>query len=105
MSTLIAGAASGLVMASVFAGVAMLMLFVAVRAPPPILQAIFQRFPPSALAMSVVFLAYPVWAIIGAVMALLYEVSSEQVPGAGLGSPNLAFTVAVVVAAAAVTAP
>ena len=39
------------------------------------------------------------------IIGVLYLVSVEQAPGGGLGSPNLAFTAAVVVIGAAMAAP
>ena len=99
MDTLIAGAASGLMMASVFVCAGVLMLFPVVQDPPPGFRAFMQKLPPGTLVLSVVFLAYPVWGILGAVMAVVYEISNEQAPGSGLGSPNLVYTLAVVAAA------
>ena len=70
MSELIAGAASGFLMASMFIGAGMLMLFSIVKNPSPAFQSIFQKFSPAGIAMSVVVLAYPTWGIIGAAMGL-----------------------------------
>ena len=105
VTAVIAGAASGLLMASVFACSSVLMLFPIVKDPTPGFQAIMHKFPPGGLAMSLVFVAYPVWGIVGAVMGLLYEISTEQAPGPGLGSPNLVFTTAILAVAVMMTAP
>ena len=105
MSTIIAGAASGFVMASVFVGAGVLMLFAIVRDPPPGLQPLLRKFPPGGLAMSGVILAYLAWGAIGVVMGLLYRISTEQAPGGGLGSPNLVFTASVVLLTVAMAAP
>ena len=57
------------------------------------------------LVMPAVVLAYPVWGAIGAVMGLLYNVSEEAAPRGGIGSSNLAFTLAVVIGAALFAVP
>ena len=105
MSALIAGAASGLLMASVFISFGAIMLLPFVKDPPPGLRALFNRVSPFALVMSVTLLAYPVWGTVGAVAGLLYRVSLEEPPRGGLGSPNLVFTLAIVVLAVMVAAP
>ena len=105
MSSLIAGAASGMLMACLFIGAGVLMLLPLVKDPPPGLRLVIERHPPSSFVMPVVIAAYPIWAIIGVVMGLLYEISLEQAPGSGLGSPNLVFTAAVLVTTAMLTAP
>jgi len=105
LSELIAGAASGFLMASMFIGAGMMMLFSIVKNPSPAFKSIFQKFPPAGIAMFVVVLAYPTWGIIGAVMGLLYKVSVEQTPGGGIGSPNMVFTLGIMVAALLMAAP
>ena len=104
MSAVIAGAASGLLMASVFVAVGAIMLFVYVKDPPPGFRALLGRFSPSKMVMSFVIFAYPVWAVVGAIAGLLYNASQDS-SGTGLGSPNLAFTLAVVVLAVMVAVP
>ena len=105
MSELIAGAASGFLMASVFVSGGMLMLFSIVKNPTPAFQYIFQSFAPAKIAMSVVVLAYPTWGTIGAVAGLLYKISVEQIPGGGIGSPNMVFTLGIIVVAVLMAAP
>ena len=105
MSDVVAGAASGFLMASVFVCAGVLMLFPLVKDPTPRLQALFKRLPPGGLVLPIVVLAYPVWGIIGAVMGLLYRVSSQLTPGPGLGSPNLVFTVAVLLGGVMLAVP
>ena len=105
MSAIVAGAAGGLLVASVFICAAMMMLFALVRDAPPGFRPILQRFPPGRLALSVTFLAYPTWGVIGVVMGVLYNISVEQAPGSGMGSPNLVFTAAVLVVTAMLAAP
>ena len=105
MAVVIAGAASGVIMALAFATVSAFMLFGIVKNPPEGYKAILNRFPPGTLVMTTVTLGYPVWLIIGTVIALLYRISSQQVPGAGLGSPNLVFTVSILACSILLPAP
>ena len=105
MNALVAGAATGMLMASVFVCAGVLMLFSVVRDPPPTLQSILERLPPGAYVLPAVVLSYPVWGAVGVVMALLFTISSEQAPGGGIGSPNLVFTAAVLVATVMLAAP
>ena len=105
MTELVAGTASGLLMASIFVCGGVLTLFPLVKDPSPQFQALMDRTPPGTLVIGMTVLAYPVWGIIGAIGGILYGISVEQVPGRGLGSPNLAFTVAVVVVGVMMAAP
>ena len=105
MSAIVAGTASGFVMASVFICFGSLMLFMIVKNTPPGFQPVLDRFPPTSLVMWLVIFGYPAWGIIGAVLGLVYKISLEQAPGPGMGSPNLVFTAAVVVATVMLTLP
>jgi hypothetical protein len=105
VNALIAGAATGFLMASVFACVGVVMLFSVVRDPPPALQTILEKLPPGGYILPVIVLSYPVWGAVGVVMAFLFTVSSEQAPGTGIGSPNLVFTAAVLIATAMLALP
>ena len=82
-----------------------MVLFSVVRDPPPSILPVFARIRPATIAMSVVILAYPVWGVIGVLLGLAYSLSSELTPGGGMGSPNLTFTLSVVVAATMVAIP
>ena len=103
MSSMIAGAGVGLLMASIFVSAGAVMLFVLSKetGPPPIME----RLSPIRAALSGVAAAYSAWGIIGAVMGLLYEISVEQAPGAGMGSPNLVFTLSVLLITVMMAAP
>ena len=105
MSAVVAGTAGGFLMASLFICAGSLMMFSLVNSPTPAFRLIFDRFPPGGVVLSIVALAYPIWGIVGAIMGILYIISVEQLPGRGLGSPNLAFTLAVVVVAVMTAAP
>ena len=105
MGALIAGAASGAFMASVFVTLGVFMAFALVKDPSPAMAVMLARFPPGGAVMAVVVLAYPVWGAIGIVMGLLFLALENGMPGGGLGSPNLAYSIAVTAAAALLAAP
>jgi len=105
MSYVLSGAISGLAMASVVVAVGPLMLFFMVKDPPPTLRTFLNMARPMTLTMGLVVLSYPLWSILGAAMGLLYRASSAQAPVAGLGSPNLVFSIAVTIIAVAGAVP
>ena len=105
MSYVIAGATSGLFMASVFISIGPVMLFFLAKDPAPALRAVMARVSSMTFVMGIVVLSYPTWAVFGAAMGLLYRASEGSDPSGGLGSPNIAFTAAVVVAAAILSVP
>ena len=105
MSYVVAGVVSGLLMASAFVLAGQLMLFALARDPPPRLRAVLVRVPTMLLTMGLAVVAYPTWALLGAMTGLVYRASSTGAPGAGMGSPNLTYTLGVVLAAAALAAP
>ena len=92
-------------MASVFVTVGVIMAFTLVKDPSPAMAVMLARFPPGGAVMAVVVLAYPVWGAIGIVMGLLFLALQNGMPGGGLGSPNLAYSVGVATAAALLAAP
>ena len=105
MTVVIAGAASGFIMALVFATAGVMMLFTVAKNPSPEIKPVFAKFSPKTLALSMVTVGYPIWGIIGSLIGLIYKISTEHVPGAGLGSPNMVFTLAIVVVAVVMAAP
>ncbi len=104
MSAMIAGAAGGMLVASVFVSAGTLMLFSLVRDQPAHLGSTVTRFS-GPLVFGMVVLAYPTWDLIGAVRGLASLGVDEVNPGSGMGSPNLAFTLAVIVTALALAIP
>lgn len=98
MNTLIAGFASGMFMAQLFITVGCLTAFFALKDPTPSAVVMFSRFSPAIFVMSVVVFSYPLWCIIGLILAFLFRVLQNAVPGPGLGSPNVVYTVGVSVA-------
>mgnify|MGYP001276016655 CR=1 FL=1 len=105
MSYVVAGAASGILMASVFVAVVPVMLFVMARDPSPLFRAFLERVSPMPLMIGTVVLGYPVWSLTGVAIGTLYWAGTEAVPGGGLGASNLASTLAIVLVGAATAVP
>ena len=105
MGALIAGVASGAFMASVFVTLGVFMAFALVKDPSPGMAVMLARFPPGGAVMAVVALAYPVWGAIGILMGLLFLALQNGMPGGGLGSPNMAYSIGVTTAAVLLAAP
>ena len=105
MAFLIAGLASGLFMAHIFITIGCVTMFFALKNPPPAFAVLFARFPPGVFVISVMIFSYPVWAIIGTALAFLFLALQNAFPGAGLGSPNLIYTVGVSFAAILLALP
>lgn len=81
------------------------MLFLVYKNRSPLMESFFEKLPPTTIAMTIVAISYPTWAAIGAIMSILYLIAIEQVPGGGIGSPNLIFTIGVTVVALMMAAP
>jgi hypothetical protein len=105
VSYVIAGTFSGLLMASVTAALGPIILFSLAKDPTPFFRALLDRVPPIYMTLGLVVLTYPAWTVVGGVAGILYRVSLEQVPGRGLGSPNLVFTLAIVIVAIMLATP
>ena len=105
MSEIVAGTVSGMVVGMVFIGVGAVMLIVLLKDPPAMLQDLTEQGPIVAIAVPVAFLSQAVWAIVGLVLGFLYRISLDQVPGPGVGSPNMAYTIGVIVVAGAMAPP
>ena len=105
MDTLIAGMATGALMAQTFILIGCLTLFFMLKNPPPELEPLISRLPPGALVFGVLASAYPLWGIVGVILAFLFLALENGYPAAGLGSANLAYTLGVAVAAVALALP
>lgn len=84
-------------MSSIFTCVFVLVLYSLMKAPTPTFERFSQKIEPARIALAVVFFGYPVWGMAGVMLGLLCKISSEKIPGSGLGSPNLVFTLAVII--------
>ena len=95
MTFVLAGVASGLVMSTVFIGVAPLMLLVLSKGSSSILRWFLGKGSPLLITMSVTVIAYPFWIIVGAILGLIYRLVAYDGAVSGPGSPNIGFSVAI----------
>ncbi len=106
VDSLIVGAATGFLVASVFVSAGLVMAFTLVRNSSSNRDKVAHSTAAGTkFVMPVVILAYPAWGAVGAVLGLVYEAATESAPGGGLGSPNQTFTIAVLAATAMVAGP
>ena len=105
MRYIIAGATSGLFMASVFISVGSVLLFFLAKNPTPTVQAVLAKVSYMTLIIGVVVLSFPVWLIFGAAMGLLYRASVSEGLTSAFGTPNVVFTAIVVVAVTILSVP
>ncbi len=105
MSEIIAGTVSGVFMAMVFVGVGSVIVFVLLKNPPQLLKHLSEQGSVVVFAIPLAFLSQAIWAIVGVVLGLLYRISLGQAPGPGIGSPNLAYTLGVIIVAVVMAPP
>ena len=105
MASFIAGAAAGLIYMLVFVAVAPVMVFSLARDSDSGAAAFVRRVNPTTLMLGLVVAAYPVWTLFGGMLGLLYLLSSQVVPGSGLGSGNLVYTLALALVTLLVAVP
>lgn len=105
MASFIAGAAAGLIYMLVFVAVVPVMVFSLARHGENRVGAFVRRVNPTTLMLGLVVAAYPVWTLFGGMLGLLYKLSTQTAPGAGLGSGNLAYTLALSLVTLMVTIP
>ena len=105
MDILAAGLATGALMAQTFIMIGCLTAFFLLKNPPPTLKPMLTSFSPGTLVLGMVAAAYPLWGIVGVVLAFLFLALQNGFPGTGLGSANFAYTAGVTCAAAAMTLP
>lgn len=96
MNELIAGMASGVIMACVFVCVLAITLVSFFKESAIKSDNIITRISLGNMVFLLVILPYPMWGIIGVVLGLLYKLSLLALPGPGLGSPNLWFTIGII---------
>ena len=105
MAAFIAGAAAGLVFMLAFVAVAPVMVFSLARHNESRVGAFVRRVNPTTLMLGMVVAAYPVWTLFGGMLGLLYRLGTQVTPGSGLGSGNVAYTLALALVALLVTVP
>ncbi|MCY4529480.1 MAG: hypothetical protein OXD46_10685 [Chloroflexi bacterium] len=101
----IAGAAAGLIFMLAFVAVAPMMVFSLARDGEGRVGAYVRRVNPTTLMLGLVVSAYPIWTLLGGILGLFYRLGIQQVPGAGLGSGNLVYTVALTLATLVAAVP
>ena len=105
MNALVAGLASGALMAQTFIAVGCLTAFFLLKNPPPSVASVLGRFPPGTLVLAIVAASFPIWGIIGVVLAFLFLALENGYPGGGLGSANVVYSAGVSCAALALALP
>ena len=105
MAILAAGLATGALMAQTFIMIGCLTAFFLLKNPPPMLKPMLTRFAPGTLVLGMVAAAYPLWGIVGVVLAFLFLALENGFPGPGLGSANFVYTAGVTCSAVALTLP
>ncbi len=105
MSFLVAGLATGALMAQTFVMIGCLTAFFLLKNPPPNLQQTLSKYTPGTIVLGMVAAAYPLWGVIGVLMSFLFIAFQNGFPGGGLGSANLVYTCGVALAAVALAAP
>ena len=102
---ILAGAFLGMLMASIFVGIGLIILLPYVSPKSPTIQLLANRGGNSTRFVMIVLAFYPAWAAVGAVTGLILVAIDRGAPGDGLGSPNLAFTLALAGFAIIITTP
>ena len=96
MDTVIAGAASGLLFASMSTAFGCFAIFVMYRNEVQSVVDIFNTSTPSKIIVSFLIVWNPTCAAIGLMFALLFQYLSEISPGTGIFSPNLFYTFTII---------
>ena len=92
MNTLIAGAASGLLFASLSIAFGCFAIFVMYKNRIDPINQIFDTLAPSKIILASIMVWNPTCVVIGILFALLFSYLSDIKPGAGLLSPNFFYT-------------
>ena len=105
MSFLVAGLATGALMAQTFVMIGCLTAFFLLKNPPPNLQQTLSKYTPGTIVLGMVAAAYPLWGIVGVLLSFVFVAFQNGFPGGGLGSANVVYTSAVAGAGVALAAP
>lgn len=92
-------------MAAVFVVITPIALVVLSEDPGPRFRTLLERVSPMMLTMGVAVLSYPVWVLVGVLLGLTYALVEEAEFVEGIGSPNLVFTVFIVLIGASMAVP
>lgn len=101
----IAGAAAGLVLMLVFVAVAPVMVFSLARDTESRAGDFVRRVKPTTLMLGLVVISYPTFTLLGGMFGLLYRLSVQQAPGAGLGTGSIVYTFMLALGTLLVTVP
>ena len=95
MAEVFSGFVAGYAMSLVFTGFAAVMVVAARSRVPFLARAIASNINAVMLAVPISLFAFLIWTIVGIVLGFLYRVAEQNLPSAGLGSPNWAFTLGI----------
>ncbi len=101
----IAGAAAGLVLMLVFVAVAPVMVFSLARDSESRAGDFVRRVKPTTLMLGLVVISYPTFTLLGGMFGLLYRLSVQQAPGAGLGTGSFVYTFMLALGTLLITVP
>lgn len=101
MTEVLAGWITGYAFSLVFTGFAAVMIIDARSRIPYLAKAIAPNISAAMLAVPVSIIAFLAWTLVGMLLGALYAGAEDRLPEAGLGSPNWAFTLGILLAGAA----
>ena len=91
------GALLGLLMASVFVSGGALIMTPYLKAESRLVKFVATRGRPTLMVLSIVGVIYVLWSVIGAIYGLLFIIIDNRNSQNGLGSPNLIFTLLILI--------
>lgn len=101
MAEVFSGFVVGYAFSLLFTAVAAVMVIEARSRVPYLAKAIAPNISAVQLAVPISLLAFLAWTLVGLLLGLLYRAARLNLAGAGLGSPNWPFTLAVLLAVGA----
>jgi hypothetical protein len=96
LNDILAGLVCGLFMGTVSLGAVIFIFFSNRDIYDRLSRRLPQGIPPTLLMLSLVVALPPAWGLWGIVAGVLYNISLDHSPNAGLGSPNSIFTLAII---------
>jgi hypothetical protein len=96
LNDILAGLVCGLFMGTVSLGAVIFIFFSNRDIYDRLARRLPQGIPPTLIMLSLVVALPPAWGLWGIVAGVLYNVSLDHSPHAGLGSPNSIFTLAII---------
>jgi hypothetical protein len=102
---ILAGIVCGLAMGTVILGAGIFILFSSRNLYERLGRRLPQGISPTLVMLAALFAVPPTGGMFGAIAGALYNIATESAPGSGLGSPNLIFTMAILIVAALAMLP